>query len=102
MCTVTRYVASVIRGFRHEGLKRLHETGSTQGIQPAHQRKLKHTLAALDAASTPLELELPGSELHQLKGRMKGHWSITVNGNWRITFTFAGTDIDQVDYVDYH
>lgn len=102
MRTVTRYGSRVIRGFRHKGLKRLHETGSTQGIQPAHERKLKRILAALDAANTPLELDLPGYGLHQLKGRMKGHWSIIVNGNWRITFTFAGTDIDQVDYVDYH
>ncbi len=92
----------MIRGFRHEGLKRLHETGFAQGIQLAHERKLKRILAALDGANTPLELDRPGHGLHQLKGRMKGHWSITVNGNWRITFTFAGTDIDQVDYVDYH
>ncbi len=33
---------------------------------------------------------------------MKGHGSITVNGNWRGTFAFAGTGVDQVDYVDDH
>ena len=92
----------MIRGFRHKGLKRLHETGTPQGIQPAHERKLTRILATLDAAATPNELDLPGYGLHQLKGRMKGHWSITVNGTWRVTFTFAGTDVDQVDYLDYH
>lgn len=92
----------MIRGFRHKGLKRLHETGTTQGIQPAHERKLKRILATLDAAATPNELDLPGYGLHLLKGRMKGHWSTTVNGNWRVTFTFTGADVDQVDYLDYH
>lgn len=92
----------MIRGFRHKGLKKLHATGSTQGIDPAHERKLKRILASLDAATGPQELSLPGYGLHSLKGTMKGTWSITVNGNWRVTFTFAGTDVDQVDYVDYH
>lgn len=92
----------MIRGFRHKGLRQLHETGSTHGVQPAHERKLRRILATLDAAATPNELDLPGYGLHLLKGRMKGRWSITVNGNWRVTFTFTGTDVDQVDYLDYH
>lgn len=98
----TRYTRIVIRGFRHKGLRRLFEEGSTAGVQPAHERKLRRILAVLDAASAPAEIDLPGFGLHPLKGSLKGHWSITVNGNWRVTFTFVGTDVDQVDYVDYH
>jgi proteic killer suppression protein len=30
------------------------------------------------------------------------HWSVKVNGNWRITFTFDGEDAILVDYQDYH
>ncbi|WP_425503402.1 type II toxin-antitoxin system RelE/ParE family toxin [Rhizobium oryzihabitans] len=37
-----------------------------------------------------------------LKGTLKGHWSIWVNGNWRVTFRFVGADVELVDYVDYH
>ena len=45
---------------------------------------------------------LPGWGLHQLKGELAGHWSIWVNGNWRMTFRFEGTDAVLVDYRDYH
>jgi len=92
----------VVIGFRHKGLKKLHDSGSTQGVDPAHEKKLKRILAALNVATSPQELNLPGYGLHELKGSMKGYWSITVNGNWRVTFKFAGTDVDRVDYVDYH
>ena len=39
---------------------------------------------------------------HSLEDDLKGHWSIWVNGNWRLTFTFEGTDAILVDYQDYH
>lgn len=44
----------------------------------------------------------PGWRLHSLKGRLKGHWSIVVNGNWRLTFKFEDNDAVLVDYQDYH
>ena len=64
--------------------------------------KLSRVLAALDAAATPTELNLPGYKLHPLKGNLKGHWSVWVNGNWRVTFRFIGADVELVDYMDYH
>ncbi|MRR05921.1 MAG: hypothetical protein EG828_03095 [Deltaproteobacteria bacterium] len=36
------------------------------------------------------------------KGELADHWAITVNGNWRLTFTFEGQDAVLVDYQDYH
>ena len=42
-------------------------------------------------------MNLPGWNLHQLKGSRKGTWAITVSGNWRITFRFTGGDADDVD-----
>jgi proteic killer suppression protein len=44
----------------------------------------------------------PGWKLHALHGDLKGHWSIQVNGNWRLTFRFEGEDAILVDYQDYH
>lgn len=92
----------MIVGFRHKGLKLLYETGSTKGVQAAHKTKLLGILAALDAAAEPKELMLPSFRLHPLKGDLKGHWSIWVNGNWRVTFRFVGADVELVDYQDYH
>jgi hypothetical protein len=50
----------------------------------------------------PGDLALPGLRLHELKGDRKGTWSVTVSGNWRITFSFEGKDAVDVDYEDYH
>ena len=47
-------------------------------------------------------MALSGWDLHPLKGELAGHWSVSVTGNWRMTFRFAGTDAEVVDYQDYH
>ncbi|WP_112713289.1 type II toxin-antitoxin system RelE/ParE family toxin [Moritella yayanosii] len=78
----------MIKLFKHKGLKKYFETGSTSGIQPKHQRKLRMQLAAIDTAQAIDDINLPGFKLHPLKGNRDGIWSITVNGNWRITFEF--------------
>lgn len=44
----------------------------------------------------------PGWDLHLLKGSLGGHWSVSVNGNWRLTFMFDNGDAVLVDYQDYH
>jgi toxin HigB-1 len=56
----------------------------------------------LDAATTALDLALPGYCLHELKGDQEGIWSVTVSGNWRITFRFTDGNAHGVDLVDYH
>ena len=59
-------------------------------------------LGRLAAAVSAHDMDLPGLRLHPLKGRRKGRWSVTVSGNWRVTFAFSGKDAVQVDYEDYH
>ncbi len=92
----------MIVSFRHKGLRLLYETGSAKGVQAAHKMKLLRILAAIDVAVAPAELTLLAYRLHPLKGDMAGHWSIWVNGNWRVTFRFVGADTELVDYQDYH
>jgi proteic killer suppression protein len=92
----------MIVSFRHKGLETLYRTGSARGVQPTHSRKLLRILAALDAATSPADLNHPGYKLHPLKGDMQGHWSVWVNGNWRVTFRFVGADVELVDYKDFH
>jgi proteic killer suppression protein len=98
----TRYTRLVIKSFRHKGIERFFRTGSKAGIQAAHAVRLGRQLAALDTAKTPADMNLPGWDLHPLKGRLANHWSISVNGNWRLTFTFENGDAVLVDYQDYH
>ena len=47
-------------------------------------------------------MTLPGFQLHALSGTRKGHYAVSVSGNWRITFRFADGHAVDVDYVDYH
>ncbi|HEX5647011.1 MAG TPA: type II toxin-antitoxin system RelE/ParE family toxin [Nitrospira sp.] len=92
----------MIRGFRHKGLARFFETGSTAGIQAQHAPRLRLILGRLGAATAPQDLALPGLALHPLKGDQRGRWAVSVSGNWRVTFEFAGKDADAVNYEDYH
>jgi proteic killer suppression protein len=92
----------MIQSFRHRGLQTFFETGSKAGIQPAHAARLARQLKHLDRAKEPQDMNIPGWRLHKLSGGLDNHWSIWVNGNWRMTFTFDGEDAVLVDYQDYH
>ncbi len=92
----------MIKSFKHKGLEAFFATGSARGILAAHSKKLRMQLAALDTATVIEDMNIPGYRLHPLKGDRKGIWSITVNGNWRITFEFIGADAYIVNYEDYH
>lgn len=92
----------MIKSFKHKGLRVFFETGSKKGIQAKHAIKLRLQLAALDTAQVIEDMDIPGYRLHQLKGLRKDTWSITVNGNWRITFEFENGHVYIVDYEDYH
>ncbi len=84
------------------GLERFYRSGTTKGIQAKHANKLRMQLAALDTAFNIDDMDIPGYRLHSLKGDLKGLWSITVNGNWRITFEFIEGNVYIVNYEDYH
>ena len=92
----------MIKSFMHKGLKDFYETGSKKGIHPDHAPKLARILDRLDASINPKDMDLPGYRLHPLKGDKHDLWSVTINGNWRITFYFEGQDAYLVDYIDYH
>ncbi|OYT18052.1 MAG: Killer protein [Nitrospira sp. UW-LDO-01] len=78
----------MIQSIRQKGLKKFFESGSTAGIQPHHAKRLRMLLAALDTAQSIEDMDVPGFRLHPLKGSERGRWSVWVNGNWRLTFTF--------------
>jgi len=92
----------VIKSFRHKGVERLFLKGSKRGIQPEHAGKIARQLQRLDAARKPQDMNVPGWRLHALKGELVGYWAVSVSGNYRLTFRFAGEDAEFVDYQDYH
>ncbi len=92
----------MIKSFRHRGLKALYEGRRPAKIAPSHVAKLARILSALDRSSGPDGMGLPGFRLHALKGGLKGHFAVSVSGNWRVTFRFEDGHAVEIDYLDYH
>jgi proteic killer suppression protein len=92
----------MIKSFMHKGLESFFRTGSKAGIQPHQAGKLRIQLTMLDKAKQAEDMNAPGWRLHALTGNLAGHFAITVNGKWRITFRFENGDAILVNYQDYH
>ena len=92
----------MIVAFKHRGLKRFFEKNDPRSIAAIHRQKVADILTALDSAERIEDLNLASFRLHPLTGDRKGSWSITVQANWRITFTFNNGKANNVNYEDYH
>lgn len=93
----------IIRKFRHKGLRLLYEDDDPSGVPAQAIRKITAILAALEFADNLSQVAtMPGWKLHPLRGDRKGEYSITVTGNWRVTFRLQGNAVTDVDFEDYH
>ncbi len=92
----------MIRSFKHKGLEQFFLQGSKKGIQPKHAAKLRIQLAVLNSAKDIADVAVPSWRLHALSGDLKGHLSISVDENWRLTFRFEKGDVEVLNYQDYH
>lgn len=92
----------MIKSFKHKGLEKYYKSGTTRGIQSIHAKRLRMQLAALDTALTIEDIDIPGYRLHALKGDRQSTWSISVSGNWRLTFEFNDGNVHILNYEDYH
>jgi len=59
-------------------------------------------LDILHGACVPEDANFPGSRFHELKGDLKGFYSVSVSGNWRIIFRFENGNVYDVELIDYH
>lgn len=92
----------MIVSIKHKGLREFYESGVTRKIQTNHIPRLRLMLAALESSQVIDDMDLPGYRLHLLKGKMKNRWSVSVSGNWRLTFEFKEGNVYLLDYEDYH
>lgn len=94
----------MIVSFKHKGLERFFRKGDSSKLNQAHLPKIRKILAQLNAAQQVKDVDVPGWDLHPLKGNLKEHWSVKVNGNYRITFIFMEEKVEVLDinYLDYH
>jgi proteic killer suppression protein len=92
----------MIKSFRHKGIERFFRRDDARGINARHAPRVRRMLDLIDQASAVEQLDIPGMHLHPLRGDRKGEWAMTVSGNWRITFRFAGEDATGLNLEDYH
>ena len=80
----------------------MYERGDVSRVASELSDRVALALADLDDARKPSDLDLPGYRLHPLKGDLKGYWSISISGNWRVTLRIEDGDAYDVDLTDYH
>lgn len=90
------------KSFQHQGLRKLFKKGSHAGVQPHHAKRLHMQRGALDTAQSVEDMDVPGFGLDARKGTLANRWSVTVSGNWRLTFEFRDGNAYVLDYEDYH
>lgn len=92
-----------IRNIKHRGLRRFVETDDARELNAELVSRLRNIVAALVLADSMSNVNgPPGWRIHMLKGNMAGTWSISVSGNWRITFGIEGDEVTDLNLEDYH
>lgn len=93
----------LIRSISHRGLRRFVESDDPRELRSDMVNRIRNILSALIAAAD-MEVVMgpPGWRIHQLVGDRKGTWSISVSGNWRLTFELEEYEIVNLDLEDYH
>lgn len=92
----------MIKSFRNKALADLFETGKTAKIDAKLQKRILIPLDRLEQAEKPDDMNLPGFDVHALKGHHPTRYTVHVNGPWCITFEFDGNDAARVDFEQYH
>ena len=92
----------MIKNIKNKSLKLLFEKGDSSKIRPDLVRKIENIITRLQAAKEIGDMNAPSLKLHELKGERKGTWTVTVKGNWRITFRFNNGDAFDINLEVYH
>lgn len=100
---VWRYCWRVIRSFRGKDAEAIWQRRYVKRIGPELGRLAYNKLALIDAAGTINDLRVPpGNRLEKLSGDRAGQYSVRVNDQWRICFTWSAGGASNVEFVDYH
>ena len=92
----------MIRSFRDPATARLFDDEDVPRFR-AIERQARRRLQLLDNAGALIDLRTPpGNRLEALKGDRRGQYSIRINDQWRICFTWRDGAADDVEIVDYH
>jgi proteic killer suppression protein len=95
--------SAMIKTFANRRTQELYATGTSRRLPPDIARRAARKLEYVNAATSLDDLRVPpGNRLHALERNREGQHSISVNGQWRICFTFVDGDAYDVEICDYH
>ena len=93
----------MIQSFRNKETEVFYHTGKSRKIDPQIQERALIRLQRLNAATSVDDLRFPHSHnLEKLTGDRKDYWSIRINRQWRVCFSWEGDNAYDVEIVDYH
>jgi toxin HigB-1 len=92
----------VLKSFRSKALSVLWQTGKSAKLDARLHERVLARLEALDSASHPEDMNLPGFDFHALRGHKPVRYTVHVNGPWCVTFIFEDGDALQIDFEQYH
>ena len=101
MSGVALHALTMIKSFRSKPLRLFFETGDGSKLPLQNAERVGRQLNALDAASAPEQMAIPGWRFHPLKGKPK-RYAVDASGNYRMTFGLKEEDAIDVDLEDYH
>lgn len=92
----------MIQNFKHKGPERFFAKSDHRGVPARSEARIERILDRLEASISPKDMDIPGFKFHPLMGDRVGEYSVSVTGNWRMTFGFDGEDAVNVNLEDYH
>ena len=92
----------MIKSFKHKGLEQFFVKDIKKALDAKDLAKITRILDRLDTVMVVKDMDVPGWDLHELKGKRKGTWSVAVRQNWKITFRFENGEVYDVNLEDYH
>lgn len=93
----------MIRSFADKATQRVWREEYVRALDRSLQRAVLRKLELLHAAADVEDLRIPpGNRLERLAGDRRGQYSIRVNAQWRLCFTWHEGGADDVELVDYH
>jgi len=93
----------MIKNFKDSKLEQCWKYDKCRGLRADLKRRVLLKLDSMDVATNLDDLKNPPSNrLHQLKGKHKNYWAISVNGPWRLIFRFENNDVFDVELIQYH
>lgn len=93
----------MIRSFRDKDTEAIWARRYVKKLSPELNKLAYNKLVLVNAAESINDPRVPaGNRLEKLAGARAGQYSIRVDAQWRICFTWRTGRADNVELVDYH